>query len=61
MMNAARFREKAALCRHLAATATTAETAERMRALADDYDESALRFERKRLALKQANRSAAGR
>jgi hypothetical protein len=46
-MDAARFREQAALCRRLAKQATTADTAERLRSLAAGYDEMVECVERK--------------
>ena len=47
-MDAARFREQAALCRRLANQATTADAAERLRALALGYDEMAERVARRK-------------
>jgi hypothetical protein len=46
-MGAGRIREQAALCRRLARQVTTANEAERLRALAAEYDEMAERVERK--------------
>jgi hypothetical protein len=53
-MHAARLREQAALCRRLAMTVTTVDTAERMRALAEVYEAEALDLERRRTTLRQA-------
>jgi len=48
-MNAGRIREQAALCRRLSKQATNANDAERLRALAADYDEMAERVEKAKL------------
>ena len=49
-MNAARFRDQAALCRRLADTLTVADEAQRLRTLADEYDAAALRVDTRRRA-----------
>jgi len=60
-MHAARLREQAALCRRLAMTVTTVDTAERMRSLAAAYEAEALDLERRRTTLRQPPLPAAGK
>jgi hypothetical protein len=60
-MHAARLREQAALCRRLAMTVMAVDTAERMRALAAEYEAEALDLERRRTTLRQPALPAAGK